>query len=64
MNYLKYLVTFALIINTFGLNLTNQTNLTVPLRQSATLTTTPIASSASRFNSYFHFFICMKNQPK
>ena len=64
MNYLKYLFTFALIIDTIGLNLTNQTNSTVPLRQSTTLTATPITSSASRFNSYFDFFISMKNQPK
>lgn len=60
MNYLKYLVAFILIIDTIALNLTNQTNSTIPLRQS----TTPISSSATRLNSYFDFFISMKNQPK
>ena len=62
MNYLKYLVAFILIIDTIGLNLTNQTNSTISLRQSST--TTPISSSAARLNSYFDFFISMNSQPK
>lgn len=68
MNYLRYLVGLVLVINTFGLNLTNlssltnQTNSTVPLRQSTT--TTSISSSAARLNSYFDFFISMNSQPK